>query len=88
MILQNTLPSIGVGRLRLLCDDSQIYGTDKEHSVRLAEDPFYKQMAVDQRHLYPHIVYCLYISAIVSTPNLEYLAHTTKSLCAVLDTGC
>ncbi|OIV91078.1 hypothetical protein TanjilG_17038 [Lupinus angustifolius] len=47
LIFQNTLPSLGVGRLKLRGDDSRIYGTDKEHVLRLAEDPFYKQMAAE-----------------------------------------
>lgn len=47
LIFQNSLPSIGVGRLRLRGDDPRVYGTDKEHSLRVAEDPFYKQMAAD-----------------------------------------
>ncbi|XP_074276585.1 protein transport protein SEC24 A-like isoform X1 [Silene latifolia] len=47
LIFQNSLPSIGVGRLRLRGDDVRVYGTDKEHSLRVAEDPFYKQMAAD-----------------------------------------
>lgn len=47
LIFQSTLPSLGVGRLKLRGDDPRIYGTDKEHTVRVAEDPFYKQMAAD-----------------------------------------
>ncbi|XP_061367231.1 protein transport protein SEC24 A-like [Gastrolobium bilobum] len=47
LIFQNTLPSLGVGRLKLRGDDSRIYGTDKEHALRLPEDPFYKQMAAE-----------------------------------------
>ncbi|KAI3460913.1 hypothetical protein Pfo_017576 [Paulownia fortunei] len=47
MIFQNTLPSLGVGRLRLRGDDIRVYGTDKEHTLRVPEDPFYKQMAAD-----------------------------------------
>ncbi|KAL2928313.1 hypothetical protein RDABS01_011690 [Bienertia sinuspersici] len=47
LIFQNSLPSIGVGRLRLRGDDLRVYGTDKEHSLRVAEDSFYKQMAAD-----------------------------------------
>lgn len=47
LIFQNTLPSLGVGRLRLRGDDSRVYGTDKEHGLRLPEDPFYKQMAAE-----------------------------------------
>ncbi|KAL6502874.1 Protein transport protein Sec24A [Orobanche hederae] len=47
MIFQNTLPSLGVGGLRLRGDDIRIYGTDKEHTLRVPEDPFYKQMAAD-----------------------------------------
>ncbi|KAI8522968.1 hypothetical protein RHMOL_Rhmol13G0038400 [Rhododendron molle] len=47
LIFQNTLPSLGVGRLRLRGDDLCVYGTDKEHALRRAEDPFYKQMAAD-----------------------------------------
>ncbi|KAE9618908.1 putative von Willebrand factor, type A, Zinc finger, Sec23/Sec24-type, sec23/Sec24, trunk [Lupinus albus] len=47
LIFQNTLPSLGVGRLKLREDDSRVYGTDKEHMLRLAEDPFYKQMAAE-----------------------------------------
>ncbi|KAG4983332.1 hypothetical protein JHK87_028081 [Glycine soja] len=31
LIFQNTLPSLGVGRLKLRGDDSKVYGTDKEH---------------------------------------------------------
>ncbi|KAL6499524.1 Protein transport protein Sec24A [Orobanche gracilis] len=47
MIFQNTLPSLGVGGLRLRGDDIRLYGTDKEHTLRVPEDPFYKQMAAD-----------------------------------------
>lgn len=47
LIFQSTLPSLGVGRLRLRGDDSRVYGSDKEHSLRVPEDPFYKQMAAD-----------------------------------------
>ncbi|RVW18070.1 Protein transport protein Sec24-like [Vitis vinifera] len=47
LIFQNTLPSLGVGRLKLRGDDLRVYGTDKEHALRLPEDPFYKQMAAD-----------------------------------------
>lgn len=47
LIFQNTIPSLGVGRLRLRGDDLRVYGTDKEHALRIPEDPFYKQMAAD-----------------------------------------
>ena len=47
LIFQNTLPSLGVGRLKLRGDDLRVYGTDKEHLLRLPEDPFYKQMAAE-----------------------------------------
>lgn len=47
LVFQNTLPSLGVGRLKLRGDDSRVYGTDKEHSLRQPEDQFYKQMAAE-----------------------------------------
>ncbi|PON98273.1 Sec23/Sec [Trema orientale] len=47
LIFQNTLPSLGIGRLKLRGDDQRVYGTDKEHALRLPEDPFYKQMAAE-----------------------------------------
>ncbi|GMH28103.1 hypothetical protein Nepgr_029946 [Nepenthes gracilis] len=47
MIFLNTLPSLGVGRLRLRGSDTHVYGTDKEQALRVAEDTFYKQMAAD-----------------------------------------
>ncbi|XP_070051424.1 protein transport protein SEC24 A-like [Nicotiana tomentosiformis] len=47
LIFQSSLPSLGVGRLRLRGDDIRVYGTDKEHTLRVPEDPFYKQMAAD-----------------------------------------
>ncbi|CAJ1977875.1 unnamed protein product [Sphenostylis stenocarpa] len=47
LIFQNSLPSLGVGHLKLRGDDSKVYGTDKEHMLRLPEDPFYKQMAAE-----------------------------------------
>ncbi|XP_017695952.2 protein transport protein Sec24-like At3g07100 [Phoenix dactylifera] len=47
LVFQSTLPSIGVGRLRLRGDDLRIYGTDKEHTLRIPDDPFYKQMAAE-----------------------------------------
>ncbi|CAB4316182.1 unnamed protein product [Prunus armeniaca] len=43
----NTLPSLGVGRLKLCGDDHCVYGTDKDHPLRPPEDPFYKQMAAE-----------------------------------------
>ncbi|KAJ8766549.1 hypothetical protein K2173_023796 [Erythroxylum novogranatense] len=47
LIFQNTMPSLGVGRLKLRGDDARIYGTDKEFALRVPEDPFYKQTAAD-----------------------------------------
>lgn len=47
LIFQNTLPSLGVGRLKLRGNDHHVYGTDKEQMLRLPEDPFYKQMAAE-----------------------------------------
>ncbi|XP_065862540.1 protein transport protein SEC24 A-like [Euphorbia lathyris] len=47
LIFQNTMPSLGVGRLKLRGDDLRVYGTDKEYALRIPEDPFYKQMAAD-----------------------------------------
>lgn len=47
LIFQNTIPSLGAGRLRLRGDDVRAYGTDKEHVLRIPEDLFYKQMAAD-----------------------------------------
>ncbi|KAH0972482.1 hypothetical protein GBA52_024638 [Prunus armeniaca] len=44
---KNTLPSLGVGRLKLCGDDHCVYGTDKDHPLRPPEDPFYKQMAAE-----------------------------------------
>nr|XP_043609389.1 protein transport protein Sec24-like At3g07100 isoform X2 [Erigeron canadensis] len=47
LIFQSTLPSLGVGRLKLRGDDLRVYGTDKEYTLRIPEDSFYKQMAAD-----------------------------------------
>ncbi|AQK42665.1 Protein transport protein Sec24-like [Zea mays] len=47
LVFQSTLPSLGIGRLRLRGDDVRAYGTDKEHTLRVPEDPFYKQMAAE-----------------------------------------
>ena len=46
-LFQSTLPSLGIGRLKIRGDDPRIYGSDKEASVRNSENPFYKQMAAD-----------------------------------------
>ncbi|GER29733.1 transport protein Sec24 [Striga asiatica] len=47
LIFQSSLPSLGVGSLRLRGDDIRVYGIDKEHTLRVPEDTFYKQMAAD-----------------------------------------
>ncbi|MCO5549252.1 hypothetical protein L7F22_002719 [Adiantum nelumboides] len=47
LFFQSTLPSLGVGRLKIRGDDPRVYGTDKESSLRNPDDPFYKQMAAD-----------------------------------------
>ncbi|KAJ6727109.1 SEC24-RELATED PROTEIN [Salix purpurea] len=47
LIFQNTMPSLGVGRLKLRGDDLRVYGTDKEYALRIPEDPFYKNMAAE-----------------------------------------
>lgn len=47
LVFQSTLPSLSVGRLRLRGDDLRAYGTDKEHILRVPDDPFYKQMAAE-----------------------------------------
>ncbi|KAK3029006.1 hypothetical protein RJ639_038209 [Escallonia herrerae] len=44
LIFQNTLPLLGVGRLRLRGDDIRVYGTDKEH---MAADFIKYQIAVN-----------------------------------------
>lgn len=47
LVFQHTLPSLGVGRLKLRGDDPRIYGTEKEHLLRGTEEQFYKHMAAD-----------------------------------------
>lgn len=47
LLFQNNLPSVGVGRLRLRGEDPKLYGSEREHTVRVTEDPFYKTMAAD-----------------------------------------
>lgn len=47
LLFQSTLPSLGLGRLKLRGDNPRIYGTDKEHLLRGTEEQFYKQMAAD-----------------------------------------
>lgn len=47
LIFQTTIPTLGVGRLKIRSDDLRVYGTDREHTLRIPEDPFYKQMAAD-----------------------------------------
>eukprot|EP00897_Mesotaenium_endlicherianum_P001573 jgi/Mesen1/1443/ME000132S00386 len=47
LVFQSTLPSLGPGRLKLRGNDPRIYNTDKEHTVRGTEEPFYKTMAAD-----------------------------------------
>lgn len=47
LVLQSTLPSLGIGRLKLRGDDPGIYGTEKEHQLRVTEEQFYKHMAAD-----------------------------------------
>lgn len=46
-MFQSTLPSLGVGRLKLRGDDARLYGTEKEATLRVAEAQFYKQMAAE-----------------------------------------
>ncbi|XP_024519134.1 protein transport protein Sec24-like At3g07100 isoform X1 [Selaginella moellendorffii] len=45
LIFQSTLPSLGVGRLKLRGQEAHVYQTDREPALRVAEDSFYKQMA-------------------------------------------
>ncbi|KAG6540868.1 hypothetical protein Mapa_017742 [Marchantia paleacea] len=47
LVFQSTLPSLGAGRLKLRGDDPRLYGTDKECTLRVTEEQFYKQMAAD-----------------------------------------
>jgi protein transport protein SEC24 len=47
LVFQSTLPSLGIGRLKLRGDDPRIYGTEKEHQLRVTEEQFYKHMAAD-----------------------------------------
>jgi protein transport protein SEC24 len=47
LVFQSTLPSLGVGRLKLRGDDPRIYGTEKEYLLRGSEEQFYKHMAAD-----------------------------------------
>ena len=41
-----SMPSVGDGKLRMR-DDARLFGTDREHSLRNAEDAFYKKMAAE-----------------------------------------
>ncbi|KAJ0799623.1 hypothetical protein HanPI659440_Chr03g0093621 [Helianthus annuus] len=43
------LPSLSVGRLKLRGDDIRVYETDKEHTLRIQEDLFYKHLAADSQ---------------------------------------
>lgn len=47
LLFQSTLPSLGLGRLKLRGDDPRIYGTEKEHFLRNTGEQFYKQMSAD-----------------------------------------
>ena len=47
LLFQSAMPSLGVGRLRLRGDVPSIYNTDREHTLRIAEEPFYKTTAAE-----------------------------------------
>lgn len=46
LLFQAALPNVGEGQLRQR-DDARLFGTDREHTLRSAEDPFYKRFAAE-----------------------------------------
>jgi protein transport protein SEC24 len=47
LLFQASLPSLGAGRLKTRGDDPRLYGSDREHTLRIAEDSFYKKTAAE-----------------------------------------
>lgn len=46
LLFQAAIPSLGVGRVKNR-DNHQLYGTDREHTMRNPEDPFWRKFALD-----------------------------------------
>ena len=57
-LFQSTLPTIGEGALKMR-DNPRLLGSDKEHTMLAAEDPFYKTCAIDFPRLQVRSVYSL-----------------------------
>ncbi|KAK2079444.1 hypothetical protein QBZ16_003136 [Prototheca wickerhamii] len=48
LLFQAAPPSVGIGRLRAPArDNPALYGTDREYSLRIPDDPFYKRFAAE-----------------------------------------
>ncbi len=46
MLFQSAAPSLGIGKIKAR-DNPQLYGTDKEATIRNPDDPFYKRFAAE-----------------------------------------
>lgn len=46
LVFQTTMPNVGAARLKNR-DNATLYGTDREHTLRNPEDPFFKKMAAE-----------------------------------------
>ncbi len=44
--VQAAPPSLGIGRIKAR-DNPALYGTDREHSLRTPDDPFYKRFSAE-----------------------------------------
>ena len=58
LLFQSATPSVGAGKIKLR-DNPQLYGTDREHSTRVPDDPFWKKYAAETSRCGPR----LFISA-------------------------
>ena len=45
-IPQSAAPSVGIGRIKAR-DNPALYGTDREHTQRTPDDPFYKRFSAE-----------------------------------------
>lgn len=46
LLFQSASPSVGAGKIKMR-DSAQLYGTDREHTTRVPDDPFWKKFAAE-----------------------------------------
>jgi protein transport protein SEC24 len=79
-VFQASLPTLGEGALKMR-ENPRLLGTDKEHTMLVAEDPWYKTQAIDFSRLQVSVDTFLFSGQYTDLATISALAKYTAGSC-------